>query len=151
MHTTTGSPRLSLGPQSEAGCGPDLTPIIDIMVSLMAVLLLLMPATQLVLADLNLTELNAATASTVPTEPPVTISILPNGDLRWDDQPVSLEALADRLVRTGAGASERDQATRFLIAGDRDCSLGRIVEVWNVVTSAGHSASLVATPAPSTN
>lgn len=144
-------PNVLFNDVEEACEGPNLTPLIDCMVVLMAILLLLMPATRLVVADLNLAEVSSE-ASSAPTDdlPPVTISVLADGSLRWNGQPVGEKQIHSRLIEAETKSKSADSGPRYLIAADRDCSVGRAVQIWNQVSAAGLEAFLVATPETST-
>lgn len=139
---------------------PDLTPIIDVVVALLGTLMMLV-GMQFVFGDVEMAEIQRGAAVTPPSDPPVTLTLTRDGAVLWDGQPVTfselpskLSAVASHDLRSSSHPkveSDSDKTTtattRVIIAGDRDVSLGRAVELWSLVKSAGLTALMAAEPA----
>lgn len=119
----------------------NVTPLVDVMLVLVAILIVTAP----LLASSLRVELPRADA-TQPNQAPafVTVGLDASGRTFFDDQPVDSVQLADRLAATARRSAE----TEVHLRADRTVPYGRVVEVMGAAQKAGlNRIAFVAEPA----
>jgi len=114
------------------GVEVDLTNLIDPLVMLVALLMLIMPPLQQlrVRQDLQLTEVGGGASLQSLEQRPSLLEINASGDLLLDSQPVS-----DERFRQYIG--ELSKGTALQLAGDRNASYGRGLEIRSLLQDHG--------------
>jgi biopolymer transport protein TolR len=118
----------------------NMTPFIDVMLVLLIIFMVAAPllATGV---PIDLPETKAA-ALNIETKP-ISVSIDDHGMLNLLDQPVTIEALPDRLREIAKGGFDE----RIYVRGSKLVNYGRVAEVMSVITSAGYKkVALVTEP-----
>ncbi|MCA9091080.1 MAG: biopolymer transporter ExbD [Planctomycetaceae bacterium] len=130
--------RSDLEDDSLADAGPDMTSLIDILVVLMCTFVLLIPASQLATADLELSQLDSGTTAIQAEEDieMVMIGVDADGQLTWNQEPLDRSDLGQRLANA-------PESARFLVAGDQRAELGPVLQVAGRISEAGFTAQLV--------
>ena len=109
----------------------NVTPFIDVMLVL---LIIFMVAAPLATVDVPV-NLPASSAPPQQRPPkPVYLTIKADGSLALGDNPVSRDALADRL----ATATNGDKEERIFLRGDRTVPYGEVMELMNDLRRAGY-------------
>lgn len=110
----------------------EIVPLIDIMFFLLAAFMLV----SLSMVNLKGVKVNLPTASTAGTETKknfVDISVDKNGSVFLDKRPVG----RNEIVRELAAARKANPELRVFISGDKDARHGEIVDVLDLVRTAG--------------
>ena len=108
----------------------NVTPFIDVMLVL---LIIFMVAAPLATVDISV-ELPASTAAPQPRpDKPVFVTVKPDLTLAVGDDAVGRDTLGDALARTTAG----DRDARIFLRADKAVSYGELMEVMNLLRSAG--------------
>ena len=77
----------------------NMTPLVDVMLVLLIIFMITMP----VLTQSVLVELPQANAETVTTQPDsITISVLRDGNVQWNNEPLTADQLQQRLMQVAA-------------------------------------------------
>lgn len=77
----------------------NMTPLVDVMLVLLIIFMITMP----VLTQSVLVQLPQASAEPAPTQPDsIAISVLRDGTVQWNSEPVTAEQLQQRLAQTAA-------------------------------------------------
>ena len=108
----------------------NVTPFIDVMLVL---LIIFMVAAPLATVDISV-DLPASTAAPQPRpDKPVFVTVKPDYSLAVGDDAVARDTLGDALVRTTGG----DRDARIFLRADRAVPYGELMEVMNLLRSAG--------------
>ena len=111
----------------------NVTPLVDVMLVLLIIFMVTTPLmnhkTQVELprADLDTKEKPG------PGPSPITVSVTANGDLFWNDQPISKELLESQLF----SATQLQPQPKLNLRGDRTTKLSVINEVTRIAQSQG--------------
>lgn len=120
----------------------NMTPLIDVMLVLLVIFMITAPLMSASL-KLDLPKSDAATASDTPDF--LAVSLDPQGRLFLGDQPISAEALAQRV----AEAARRNSQAEVQLRADRTVPYGRVAELIGAVQKAGlNRIAFVAEPKP---
>ena len=118
------------GDELEEVSGINVTPFIDVMLVL---LIIFMVAAPLATVDISV-DLPALTARPQPRpEKPLFLTVKPDLSLALGDNPV----LRDSLSATLDQVSNGDKDTRIFLRADKVVSYGEVMEVMNLLRSAG--------------
>jgi biopolymer transport protein ExbD len=122
----------------------NVTPLVDVMLVLLVILIIAAPIMASRLA-LELPKGDPAAMAPGPsTTPTVSIGLDAAGRVFWDDQPLEAGQLAERL----AAAARRDPATEVQLRADTAVPYGRVVQLIAQAQAAGLSRiGFVADPA----
>jgi biopolymer transport protein ExbD len=122
----------------------NVTPLVDVLLVLLVIFIVAAPIMASRLA-LELPQSSpAAMSSDAGVAVKVSIGLDAAGQAFWDDQPVNVEQLGQRL----ADAARRDPATEVQLRADTAVSYGRVVQVIALAQAAGLSRiGFVADPA----
>ena len=109
----------------------NVTPLVDVMLVLLVIFIIAAP----LMAGRLALELPRAELSTAPqaAESFVTVALDAQGRLHWNDQPLTEEALRERL----RVAAQRDPATELQLRADAAVPYGRVVQLIGMAQSAG--------------
>ena len=108
----------------------NVTPFIDVMLVL---LIIFMVAAPLATVDISV-DLPASTAAPQPRpDKPVFITVKPDLSLALGDDAVARETLGGALTQATAG----DKETRIFLRADRTVAYGDLIEVMNLLRTAG--------------
>jgi biopolymer transport protein ExbD len=110
----------------------NVTPFVDVMLVLLIIFMVAIPA-----ATRNIPlELPPAKAPTGPVEPPVVITVRPDGSVLIGDTPSSLARLSRDLARL-PGASN-PSVDRVYVRGERTARYRSFMDVMNALKRAGY-------------
>ena len=110
----------------------NVTPLVDVMLVLLIIFMVTAP---LIATGLKVNLPTAHTAQTLTPKPPIVVTVEKNGALSIGADAVGLENLTSAVrARLGDGP---DEIVR--LRGDRDVSLGRMVEVMDRLVAGGVS------------
>lgn len=110
----------------------NVTPFVDVMLVLLIIFMVAIPA-----ATRNITlEIPPAKAPSGPIEPPVVITVRPDGSVLIGDTPSSVARLAQELARL-PGASD-PSADRVYVRGERTARYQAFMAVMNALKRAGY-------------
>lgn len=115
----------------------DLTPMIDV-VFLLLIFFMLTSIFAKPMLPLNLPK---AETGQVAEEPQVTVSLLQDGTMRLDDQPIELAGLAAALAGRFGQSGPRELSLR----ADQGVPFGRVVKVMDLAKQAGAEEIAVVT------
>ncbi len=115
----------------------DLTPMIDV-IFLLLIFFMMTSIYAKPILPLNLPQ---AETGEVAEEPIVTISLLQDGTLHLDDQPVTLATLPEALAAKFSKTSSREISLR----SDQDVPFGQVVKVMDLAKQAGADGIAVVT------
>jgi biopolymer transport protein ExbD len=101
--------------------GINVTPFVDI--TLVLLIIMMVSSTYIVSQALKV-ELPKSASSDETTSRTYVVTITGGGDLSFNDQPVTLDALRDQLK-----AASADKEVQLVITADRVAQHGRVVEV----------------------
>jgi len=108
----------------------NVTPFIDVMLVL---LIIFMVAAPLATVDMAV-DLPASTAEPRPRhDKPIVLTLKPDFTIALNDTPVSREALGDALREATSG----DATARILLCADKAVPYGHLIEVMNLLRTAG--------------
>ena len=113
----------------------NVTPLVDVMLVLLVIFIITAPlmTSQLAL-ELPKTETPVAEKSQEP-ETFVAIAIDAQGQVFWDEQPVDVAGLRERLQK----AAERDTATELQLRADTKVPYGQVVQLIGMAQAVGLS------------
>ncbi len=110
----------------------NVTPFVDVMLVLLIIFMVSIPA-----ATRNITlEIPPAKAPSGPTEPPVVITVRPDGSLLIGDTPSSVDRLAQDLAQLPGAANP--SADRVYVRGERAARYRAFMDVMNALKRAGY-------------
>jgi biopolymer transport protein TolR len=113
----------------------NVTPLVDVMLVLLVIFILAAP----VMAGRLALELprapTPATADAATAEPLVALSLTSSGQLFWNEQPVTTDAVRERLQ----AAAVRNPGTEVQLRADARVPYGRVVELIGLAQTAGLS------------
>ena len=117
----------------------NMTPLIDVMLVLLVIFMLTAPLmTSSLQLDLPKTE---GTRPQEPNPEAVRLTLLASGELRWDDEALSLEAARERLEPL------RGSKTEIHLKADQAVPYGRVAEVLGLLQQAElHRIAFMADP-----
>jgi biopolymer transport protein ExbD len=108
----------------------NITPLTDVVLVL---LVILMVASTYIVAQTLKVQLPKARMTDGTAEKPATVQLTKNGDLRWNEQPVSEGAL-EGLLRTAVAA---DPEMSLVVSADKDALHGQVVHIMDLAKIAG--------------
>ncbi len=108
----------------------NVTPLVDVMLVLLVVFMVTAP---MLAAGLKVNLPQARTATPLPPEAPVVVTVDRDGGVAVGTEPVARDRLVDR-VRAELGG-DVDRVVR--VRGDREASYGTVVEVVDLLASGG--------------
>lgn len=117
-----------LAPLSEI----NVTPMVDVMLVL---LIIFMVAAPLMVAGVKVDLPKAKAAAALEPEKPVVVSVLPDGSLTVDADPVAEDRLAEVVLSRLGGVQDRP----VYVAGDQAAPYGRIITTIDVLAQSGLS------------
>ncbi len=110
----------------------NVTPFVDVMLVLLIIFMVAIPA-----ATRNITlEIPPAKAPSGPVEPPVVITVRPDGSVLIGDTPSSVARLAQELAQLPGAADP--SADRVYVRGERTARYQAFMEVMNALKRAGY-------------
>ena len=109
--------------------GINVTPFVDI--TLVLLIIMMVSSTYIVSQALKV-ELPKSASSDETTSRTYVVTITGGGDLSFNDQPVTLDALREQLK-----AASADKEVQLVITADRVAQHGRVVEVIDTAKLAG--------------
>ena len=118
------------GGRSRTIAAINVTPLVDVMLVL---LVILMVASSVIVAQTMKVQLPKARNSDGMADKPATVMLLKDGSLRWNDQPVSEEAVVAHLREVIAA----DPETSVVVSADREVQHGRVVHILDIAKAAG--------------
>jgi biopolymer transport protein ExbD len=107
----------------------NMVPLIDVMLVLLVIFIVTAP----LLTHAVKVDLPRATADSTPPQSPVELAIRDNGDLYWNGEPVSQDALAQRMQQ----AAQRTPAPELRIRADRQTPYERVAEAMALASRLG--------------
>ena len=110
----------------------NMTPLIDVMLVLLVIFIITAP---LLASSIRLDLPHTSAARTEPAAVSVIVAVGPDGQVYWQDQPLSLPDLTRRLTLVRQGAPD----TEVQLRADQRVPYGRIVEVMDAAQQAGLS------------
>jgi biopolymer transport protein ExbD len=108
----------------------NVTPLVDVVLVL---LVILMVASTYIVAQTLKVHLPKARMSDGTADKPNTVQLMKNGDMRWNEQPVSEQQL-EGLIRTAVGA---DSEMSLVVSADKDAAHGQVVHIMDLAKVAG--------------
>ena len=122
--------RLERTPGAKPMSEINVTPLVDVMLVLVVILILTAP---LLASSIRLDLPASGAAKPADTHAAVAVALDPQGGLFLDGRPVSAAELAEGL----AAAARRDPATEVQLRADQSVAYGRVVEVMGAAQAAG--------------
>ncbi|KAB7766651.1 ExbD/TolR family protein [Xanthomonas maliensis] len=111
----------------------NVTPLVDVMLVLLIIFIITAPLmSHKVKVDLPQANLNKEEDATKRSDP-ITLAVKENGDLFWNDQPISKEALESRL----STAAQQTPQPPLNLRGDRTTKMRTINEVTKIAQGQG--------------
>lgn len=121
----------------------NVTPLVDVMLVLLVIFIITAPLMSSRL-ELELPKASEAAAKTEEPDASVSIHVDASGQIYWDEQPVDMASLRQRLEQTAA----RDPETELQLRADTAVPYGRVVQLIGLAQSVGLSRlGFVADPA----
>jgi biopolymer transport protein ExbD len=108
----------------------NVTPLVDVVLVL---LVILMVASTYIVAQTLKVHLPRAHMSDGTADKPHTVQLMKNGDLRWNEQPVTEEAL-EGLIK---GAVTADAEMSLVVSADKEALHGQVVHIMDLAKIAG--------------
>ena len=108
----------------------NVTPLVDVCLVL---LVILMVASTYIVAQTLKVSLPRAKMSDGTAEKPNTVQLFKSGELRWNEQPVSVQELAGRMKE----AVTADSEISVVISADKEAAHGQVVHVMDLAKVAG--------------
>jgi biopolymer transport protein ExbD len=108
----------------------NITPLVDVVLVL---LVILMVASTYIVAQTLKVNLPKAKMSDGTAEKPNTVQLFKNGDLRWNEQPVTEQDLPSRIKEVVSA----DPEISLVISADKDSAHGQVVHIMDVAKVAG--------------
>jgi biopolymer transport protein ExbD len=108
----------------------NMTPLVDVMLVLLIIFMITMPVIQ---HSVQLNLPHAANRVNDSRPPHINLSILKNGDVRWDGKPI---AMADLDARFSAASAKHPQPEVHLYA-DRETAYGRVAQAMAAAQASG--------------
>jgi biopolymer transport protein ExbD len=108
----------------------NVTPLVDVVLVL---LVILMVASTYIVAQTLKVHLPKARMSDGTADKPNTVQLMKNGEMRWNEQPVS-EPQLEGLIRTAVGA---DSEMSLVVSADQDATHGKVVHIMDLAKVAG--------------
>jgi biopolymer transport protein ExbD len=108
----------------------NVTPLVDVCLVL---LIILMVSSTYIVAQTMKVQLPKARNTDGTAEKPVTVSLLRDGSLRWNDQPATEEVVVSGLKQ----AIAEDPETNVVVSADREVQHGRVVHILDIAKAAG--------------
>jgi len=112
----------------------NVTPLVDVMLVLLVIFIVAVPFMASRLA-LDLPQAELPGAAQAGTETFVSVEVDALGQIHWDGQPVSRDALRERLRE----AARRDPVTELQLRADARVPYGQMVQLIGLAQSAGLS------------
>lgn len=112
----------------------NVTPLVDVMLVLLVIFIIAAPFMASRLA-LDLPQAETPSAAQAGHEASVSVEVDARGQVHWDGQPVSPEALRERLQET----ARRNPATELQLRADASVPYGQVVQLIGLAQSAGLS------------
>ncbi len=112
----------------------NVTPLVDVMLVLLVIFIIAAPFMASRLA-LDLPQAEAPSAAQAGNEASVSVEVDARGQVHWDGQPVTAEALRERLQET----ARRNPATELQLRADASVPYGQVVQLIGLAQSAGLS------------
>ncbi len=103
----------------------NVTPLVDVMLVLLIVFMITAP----LLKSGMKVNLPQSVAKEIDPSHAELITITREGALFWDNEPISLEILRDRLEKRKAAGRLKP----ILVQGDKDVQYGRVIEVMDII------------------
>jgi len=110
--------------------GINVTPLVDVVLVLLVVL---MVASTYIVAQTLKVHLPKAKMSDGTADKPTTVQLLKNGELRWNEQPVSEQEI-EGLMRSSVAA---EPEMSLVVSADKDALHGQVVHVMDLAKVAG--------------
>ncbi len=108
----------------------NVTPLVDVVLVL---LVILMVASTYIVAQTLKVHLPKARMSDGTADKPSTVQLMKNGDLRWNEQPVSEKDL-EGLIRKAVAA---DSEMSLVVSADKEALHGQVVHIMDLAKVAG--------------
>ena len=130
----------------------NVTPLVDVMLVLLVIFIITAPLMSSRL-ELELPKASEPVAASAEPEAFISISVDPQGQVFWDEQPVDAATLKQRLTQT----AQRDPETELQLRADTAVPYGKVVQLIGLAQTAGLSrigfvadpvTGAPATPAP---
>ena len=135
--------RLERDPGARPMSDINMTPLIDVMLVLLVIFIITAPLMSSRL-ELELPKASEPVAASAEPEAFISISVDPQGQGFWDEQPVDAATLKQRLTQT----AQRNPETELQLRADTAVPYGRVVQLIGLAQSAGLSRiGFVADPA----
>jgi biopolymer transport protein TolR len=112
----------------------NVTPLVDVMLVLLVIFIITAPLMTSQLA-LELPKTETAADKVQEPESFVSIAIDAQGQVFWDEQPVDVAGLRERLQK----AAEQDSATELQLRADTNVPYGQVVQLIGMAQSVGLS------------
>ena len=121
----------------------NVTPLVDVMLVLLVIFIITAPLMSSRL-ELELPKTGEPVVEAAEPAAFISISVDPQGQVFWDDQPVDAATLKQRLTQT----AQRDPETELQLRADTAVPYGRVVQLIGLAQSVGLSRiGFVADPA----
>ena len=108
----------------------NVTPLVDVVLVL---LVILMVASTYIVAQTMKVQLPKAHATDGTADKPATVTLLKNGTIRWNEQPVSDAELPAKIKEVMAA----DPDTSLVVSADKEVQHGSVVHVMDIAKVAG--------------
>jgi len=108
----------------------NVTPLVDVVLVL---LVILMVASTYIVAQTMKVQLPKAHATDGTADKPATVTLLKNGTIRWNEQPVSDAELPAKIKEVMAA----DPDTSLVVSADKEVQHGSVVHVMDIAKLAG--------------
>jgi biopolymer transport protein ExbD len=121
---------MSTGGRVRSISGINITPLVDIVLVLLVVL---MVASTYIVAQTLKVNLPKAHMSDGTADKPNTVQLLKTGEMRWNEQPVSKPDLDAKMRAAFAAESEMS----LVVSADKDALHGNVVEIMDMAKRVG--------------
>jgi biopolymer transport protein ExbD len=118
------------GGRSRTIAAINVTPLVDVVLVL---LVILMVASTYIVAQTLKVQLPRAHSTDGTADKPTKVEILKNGSMRWNEEPITEPALADKLKAAVANDAEMS----LVVSADREVMHGNVVHVLDLAKIAG--------------
>lgn len=108
----------------------NVTPLVDVVLVL---LIILMVSSTYIVAQTLKVQLPKAKATDGHSDKPATLTLLKNGSMRWNEQPIAEREVLSKLKVAVA----QDPETNLVVSADKDVQHGRVVHLLDLSKQAG--------------
>ena len=108
----------------------NVTPLVDVCLVL---LIILMVSSTVIVAQTLKVQLPKAHATDGPADKPMTVVLLKDGTMRWNDAPIAESEIAAKVTEAVA----KDPEMNLVVSADKQVEHGRVVHMLDIAKTAG--------------